>query len=137
MGEAIGLLAECIEKDIVLNDTVNNVKGDYKALVFIMTDGDPTDPDRLKSELAKLNRKKISHIICAAVDHANLTYLEMISGAREKIVELSVSDMNTFKRFFIWVSQSMSQQIPTNPDEPNITGEVGELPPLPNEEELL
>ena len=41
LGEALSLLASCVDREVT--KTTAEVKGDWKPLVFIMTDGVPTD----------------------------------------------------------------------------------------------
>ncbi len=41
LGAALRLLLECIRRDVV--KTTPTTKGDYKPLVFLLTDGQPTD----------------------------------------------------------------------------------------------
>lgn len=142
MGAAIELLNEQIEKDLVKNTAES--KGDYKAFVLLLTDGHPTDNDKLTKEIAKINRKKIKYFI-GAITPTTLNKdqdVEKIQEALKKItnsdevIYLPSSDANTFKRFFEWVSQSASKSISKGDDDnhgdgPVDDGPLGELPPLP------
>ena len=47
LGEALSLTADCIEKEVV--KTTYDTKGDWRPLVFIMTDGMPTDSNSIKA----------------------------------------------------------------------------------------
>src|ERR1044072_8042327 len=44
LGSALWLLKERLEREVVKNTA--DIKGDYKPLVFLLTDGQPTDDER-------------------------------------------------------------------------------------------
>ncbi len=127
LGEALGLLAERIEAEV--NKTTHEVKGDWKPLIFIMTDGAPTD-DWING-LAKLKKVKTGIIVaCAAGQGADTSILKQIT---EVVVQLDTADSSTIKAFFKWVSASVStgsKKIDSGQKE--VTG-LDELPPPPPE----
>ena len=101
-GEALALLADKIDQEV--QKTTHDTRGDWKPLVFIMTDGAPTD-DWTKG-LARLKQAKTGMIIaCAAGHNADTSMLKQIT---EVVVELATADSNTIKAFFKWVSASIS-----------------------------
>jgi uncharacterized protein YegL len=83
--------------------------------------------------LGLLERGKIKFFIGAAVPGANKQVLETVTGSAENVIELSTSNQDTFKRFFEWVSQSISSSIPTE----NPKGSIGELPPFADDDDDL
>ena len=127
LGDALTLLAEKIEQEV--QKTTPEVRGDWKPLVFIMTDGAPTDS--WAAGLAKLRQAKPGMIIaCAAGQHADSSVLKQIT---EVVVELSTADSNTIKAFFKWVSASIStssQKVDAGQSEINL---LKDLPPPPPE----
>ncbi|MCG7220764.1 VWA domain-containing protein [Acinetobacter sp. AG3] len=127
LGEALGLLADKIDKEV--QKTTPDTRGDWKPLVFIMTDGAPTD-DWTKG-FAKLKQAKTGMIIaCAAGHNADSSILKQIT---EVVVELATADSNTIKAFFKWVSASIStgsQKVDAGQKE--VTG-LNDLPPPPPE----
>lgn len=138
MGDALRVLNESLEKDLVENTETE--KGDYKAFVVIFTDGLATDKDVIKKELAKLNRRKISYLIAATTNERQdvKETLTEITEKEENVIYLPTSNADTFKKFFKWLSQSASASInrggtPDNGEDfgDNSTGGLGELPPLP------
>lgn len=139
MAGAITKLNECLKDDLAKNDPSTETKGDYKAFVMILSDGYPNNPDKLKQAVEQLNRKKISYFVAAAVDGADKKALADVVGNSENVFDLSTSDMNSFERFFRWVSQSASASI-QNPkvDDGSISpNDIGELPAFPDDEEEL
>ena len=127
LGEALSLLADKIEQEV--QKTTPEIRGDWKPLVFIMTDGAPTDS--WTQGLAKLKQAKPGMVIaCAAGHNADTSVLKQIT---EVVVELSTADSNTIKAFFKWVSASIStgsQKVDAGQKE--VTG-LSDLPPPPPE----
>lgn len=127
LGEALSLLADKIDQEVV--KSTPDTKGDWKPLVFIMTDGSPTDD--WKHGLARLQQVKTGVIVaCAAGHSADSSVLKQIT---EVVVELSIADSNTIKAFFKWVSASVStgsQKVDAGQKE--VTG-LSDLPPPPPE----
>lgn len=127
LGAGLKLLAERIEAEVA--KTTNDVKGDWKPLIFIMTDGAPTD-DWAK-DLARLKQVRTGVIVACAAGHVvDISVLKQIT---EEVVQLDTTDSNTIKAFFKWVSASVStgsQKIDQGQKE--VTG-LGDLPPPPSE----
>ena len=59
MGEALQLLASCIDREVA--QTTTERKGDWKPLVFIMTDGIPTD--NWQTGLAAYKKRKTAYTV--------------------------------------------------------------------------
>ena len=127
LGDALALLAEKIDQEV--QKTTHDIRGDWKPLVFIMTDGAPTD-DWTKG-FEKLKKVKTGMVIaCAAGHNADTSILKQIT---EVVVELATADSNTIKAFFKWVSASIStgsQKVDAGQKE--VTG-LNDLPPPPPE----
>lgn len=127
LGEALALLAERIETEV--GKTTAEIKGDWKPLVFIMTDGTPTDD--WQKGLDRLKEVRTGIIVaCAAGQGADTSVLKHIT---EVVVQLDTADSNTIKAFFKWVSASVStgsQKVDAGQKE--VTG-LSDLPPPPPE----
>ncbi len=127
LGEALGLLAERVEAEVAR--TTADAKGDWKPLVFLMTDGAPTDDWRKGLDRLKQVRTGVI-VACAAGQGADTAILKQIT---EVVVALDTADANTIKAFFKWVSASVStgsQKVDQGQKE--VTG-LGDLPPPPPE----
>ena len=89
--------------DREVRKSTSTQKGDWRPLVFLMTDGQPTDSweaaaDRVKS-------RKLSNIIaCAAGSGAVGNLLKRIT---EIVVKLNDVQPDSLKAFFRWVSSSI------------------------------
>lgn len=127
LGEALGLLAQRIAAEVAT--TTADAKGDWKPLVFIMTDGSPTDD--WQKGLDQLRKVRTGMLIaCAAGQKADTKVLKQITDV---VVQLDTADSNTIKAFFKWVSASVStgsQKVDAGQKE--VTG-LGDLPPPPPE----
>jgi len=127
LGGALGLLAQRIAAEVAT--TTADAKGDWKPLVFIMTDGSPTDD--WQKGLEQLRKVRTGVVIaCAAGQKADTKVLKQITDV---VVQLDTADSNTIKAFFKWVSASVStgsQKIDAGQKE--VTG-LSDLPPPPPE----
>ncbi|MFM2375629.1 MAG: hypothetical protein RLZZ165_726 [Bacteroidota bacterium] len=127
MGEALKLLSQKVDSEV--QRTTAEVKGDWKPIVFLMTDGTPTDD--LAAGLSAIRSKKFGMIVaCAAGTNAAVDSLRQIT---ENIVSLDTADSSTISAFFKWVSASIStgsQKVEASGKE--VAG-LQELPPPPPE----
>lgn len=131
LGDALSLLANKVDSEVT--KTTPEQKGDWKPLVFLMTDGEPTDS--WQKGLAEFQKRKFGMVVaCAAGQNANTSILKQIT---EVVVQLDTADSATIKAFFKWVSASVStgsQKIETGGKE--MTG-LSELPPPPPEVNIV
>lgn len=131
LGEALSLLAQKVDQEVT--KTTAEVKGDWKPLVFIMTDGEPTDD--LNKGLAEFKKRKFGMVVaCAAGQGANIDTLKKIT---ESVVQLDTADSATIKSFFKWVSASVSAgSMKVEGCGKEVTG-LSELPPPPPEVNII
>ena len=131
LGEALSLLAQRVDQEVT--KTTLNQKGDWKPLVFIMTDGEPTDD--LNKGLAEFQKRKFGMVVaCAAGTGANTNTLKKIT---ECVVSLDTADSATIKSFFKWVSASVSAGSMKVEDTGADVGSLSELPPPPPEVNIV
>lgn len=131
LGEALSLLAQCVDREVT--KTTADVKGDWKPLVFIMTDGVPTD--NLNTGLAEFKKRKFGTVVaCAAGAGADTNTLKQIT---ENVVSLDTADSATIKSFFQWVSASISTGSMKVEEAGTEVGTLSELPPPPAEVNIV
>jgi uncharacterized protein YegL len=115
--------------DVEVTKTTAETKGDWKPMVFLMTDGGPTDD--WQAGLAEFRKRKFGVVVaCAAGPGANTEVLKQIT---EGVVTLDTADTASLRAFFKWVSASIStgsQKVEGNGKE---VGGLNELPPPPPE----
>lgn len=131
LGEALALLAQRADQEVV--KTTAEQKGDWKPLVFIMTDGEPTDD--LNKGLAEFKKRKWGMVVaCAAGAGANTDTLKKIT---ECVVSLDTADSATIKAFFKWVSASVSSGSMKVEETGAEATTLSELPPPPPEVNIV
>ncbi len=102
LGAALTLLYDTVKKDI--RHTTATQKGDWMPLIFLMTDGNPTDAwqapaDKIRTECPS------TFFACGAGSNVNLTTLKRIT---EYSFLLQDTDPGTFSQYFKWVSSWVS-----------------------------
>ena len=131
LGGALSLLAERIDGEV--HKSTAEKKGDWRPLVFIMTDGAPTD--NWERGLEDFRKTKCAMVVaCAAGQNAQTKILKKIT---DTVVSLDTADSTTIKAFFKWVSASISfgsQKVESSHQE--ISG-LNELPPPPPEVNIV
>jgi Uncharacterized protein encoded in toxicity protection region of plasmid R478, contains von Willebrand factor (vWF) domain len=105
LGQALWLLIESLDKD-VKSSVKGGEKGDWKPLVFILTDGEPTDEWRQPRQtiLDRQTKKVINVITVGCGPRINEHNLKEIAIGPTFNMN---NDNASFKRFFQWVSQSV------------------------------
>jgi len=131
LGGALELLAQKIDAEVT--KTTAEQKGDWKPLVFLMTDGEPTDD--ITHGLAEFRKRKTGMVVaCAAGIGANTNTLKQIT---ENVVSLDTADSATIKAFFKWVSASISTSSINLEKGEGETSDMSELPPPPPEVNIV
>ena len=123
MGEALKVLEQCLDNEVRRASPTQ--KGDWRPLIFLMTDGQATD--NWESAADRIKAKKVGNIIaCAAGTGADSSALKRIT---EIVVELQDLQPDALKAFFKWVSSSIKT---TSQEVAQITpGAPMNLPPPP------
>ena len=131
LGGALDLLAQKIDAEVT--KTTAEQKGYWKPLVFLMTDGEPTDD--ITHGLAEFRKRKTGMVVaCAAGTGANTNTLKQIT---ENVVSLDTADSATIKAFFKWVSASISTSSINLEKGEGETSDMSELPPPPPEVNIV
>lgn len=124
MGAGLKLLADKINTEVQKGSS--DTKGDWKPLVFIMTDGGSTD--NWQAGLAEFKKCKTGIVVaCAAGSGADNGVLKQIT---ENVVSLDTADATAIGTFFKWVSASIGISSKTV-DMGKEVGGLSELPPPP------
>ena len=127
LGDALSVTAKCISNDVA--KTTAETKGDWRPLVFIMTDGVPTDD--WQKGLAEFNQQKKGVVVaCAAGSGADTTVLKQIT---ENVVSLDTADSGSIKQFFAWVTASIGVSSEKVEGAGQDVSGFNELPPPPSE----
>jgi uncharacterized protein YegL len=127
LGEALTLLSDCIDREVQKSSPEQ--KGDWKPLVFFMTDGQPTD--NWQNGIANFKSKKTGMVVaCAAGSGADTSVLKQIT---ENVVTLDTADKSTIAAYFKWVSSSITTSSKKVENSGVESASLNELPPPPPE----
>ncbi|MBT9142131.1 MAG: hypothetical protein DDT32_00604 [Syntrophomonadaceae bacterium] len=103
LGEALKLLLNSVDKEV--RKTTTKQKGDYKPLIFLMTDGMPTDS--WENAADEVMRRKFGNIIaCAVGPGAEDAVLKRITNT---VIRLQDVSPGTLGAFMGWMTASISE----------------------------
>lgn len=127
MGEALILLASAIQREV--QKSTPEQKGDWKPVVFLLSDGMPTD-DIDKGIAAMKAIKTGAFVACAAGAGCETSILKRIT---ESVVHLDTADSTSIRSFFKWVSSSISVSSQKVERSAKDVSGLADLPPPPAE----
>ena len=127
LGDALSVLSRCMDREVA--KTTSETKGDWKPLVFIMTDGNPTDD--WKYGLQEFQKQSVAFTVaCAAGNGADTEVLKQIT---DNVVRLDVADGQSISKFFAWVTASIGVSSTKIEDSGKEVTGLNELPAPPSE----
>ncbi len=105
LGGALRLLNESLDQDIMTNQGSDR-KGDYKPLVFILTDGEPSDHWQTEAQrLASRSTNKVVNVVGLGIgQNANTNILRQVATTTLLMQDVTPANI---KAFFTWVSGSI------------------------------
>lgn len=115
LGAALFQLMAEIDKSVV--KTTTDTKGDWRPIVYLLTDGKPTD--NVNSAISKwLNEyaKKVTLVAVAIGKFADLAVLKRLT---DHVFQLDNSNPDDFKKFIQWVTASVTTQSKSLTDTPD------------------
>jgi uncharacterized protein YegL len=104
LGAALRLLLDCIQREVVT--TSETIKGDYKPLVFLLTDGQPTD--RWEEDAALVKQSCASgRINLIAVGCGPDVDFGVLSKITDVVLKMPKLMPDTIHKSFVWISSSI------------------------------
>ncbi len=103
-GDGLRLLLDVFDRELVR--TTADVKGDWRPLVFILSDGAPTDVDWPMYAQQLRERKPANIIALACGDQADTDALKQVT---ETVIAMQDMSPDAFRDFFRFVSASVRQ----------------------------
>lgn len=102
-GKALELLFEKVTNEVKKGSPTQ--KGDWRPLLFVFTDGKPSDIQLYTEMIPKIKSLNFGSIVgCAAGSLADDSKLKEIA---DTVVHLDTADSSTLKQFFKWVSDTI------------------------------
>ncbi|WP_038165989.1 MULTISPECIES: VWA domain-containing protein [unclassified Verrucomicrobium] len=104
LGAALEVLCQRVDTEVLKSQGEN--KGDWKPILFVMTDGSPSDIMLYKETVPQVKKRGFASIIaCAAGPKAKKDELLPLA---DHVVTLDTMDSGSFLSFFRWVSSSVA-----------------------------
>lgn len=104
LGAAFKLLRDCINREV--KKTTTDRKGDYRPIVFLLTDGQPTDDaTAVKRAISQLTNPRIANMY--AIGCGDDVDLESLHGVCDAVFKLEDMSPDKLKKLFIWLSASV------------------------------
>jgi uncharacterized protein YegL len=127
-GKALEMLYDKVNSEIRKGTPTQ--KGDWRPLLFLFTDGKPSDPMLYSEMLPKIKSLNFGAIVaCAAGNIADDSKLKELT---DTVVHLATADSTTLKQFFKWVSDTIEQG-----NKSMGTTDIVTMPPPPSEVHLV
>jgi uncharacterized protein YegL len=123
-GAGLKYIIQQVKKDVKKGSPTQ--KGDWKPLLFVFTDGKPSDMPAYREKIIEIKNLNFGAVVgCAAGPKADEVILKELT---DNVVHLDSADSSTLKQFFKWVSETIEQG-----NKSQGTGESVTLPPPPSE----
>ena len=105
LGAALQLLCDLYDQEVRTGSSEQ--KGDWMPLLFVLTDGKPSDLLVYDQAVEAIKQRPFSNIVaCAAGPKAQTAPLKKLT---DHVFTLDTMDRATFKRFFQWVTINVQQ----------------------------
>ena len=127
LGKALMMLCDKISLEV--KKGTPEQKGDWRPLLFVLTDGKPSDVQDYNNVIPKVKSLNFASIVaCAAGPKAKVEPLQQLT---DQVFRLDTMDATSFKKFFVWVTDVIglggksvgttdSIELPGPPEEVNI-----------------
>ncbi len=102
-GLALKLLCERIDAEV--HRSTPDQKGDWMPILFLMTDGKPSDIQLYREMIPEIKKRKFASIIACAAGMSAKT--EPLKELTDQVYSLDTVDSTAFRSFFKWVSDSI------------------------------
>jgi uncharacterized protein YegL len=106
LGAALTTLRDCIQREV--RRTTPDMKGDYRPIVFLLTDGQPTDGSGIVREaITWLTTPKIANVY--AIGCGEDVDYETLRRVADVVFRLDEVGPETLRKLFIWLTASVQQ----------------------------
>lgn len=129
-GRALQLLCERVDSEV--RRSTAERKGDWKPLLFIMTDGKPSDLQLYREMIPEVKRRCFGSIVACAAGMKART--EPLKELTDNVCTLDTADSAAFQQFFNWVSDTIK---PCSAGTSSFIDSSITLPPPPAEVNLV
>jgi len=128
LGAGLEFILEKVQRDV--RKSTPEMKGDWRPLLFIMTDGKPGDTLAFNEAIPKIRACNFATIVaCAAGPKSDAAALHKLT---DQVVHMDTMDGNTFSSFFQWVTATVNSGSTSMGATASLT-----LPPPPPEVQIV
>lgn len=128
MGAALEMLCDKVDEEVCKGN--KEIKGDWMPILFLMTDGKPSDIQKYHEMIPEVKSRQFTNIVaCAAGPQAKTEPLRKLT---DKVFQIDTLDSSVFMKFFKWVSGIIEE----GGKSMGATSDI-ELPPPPEEVNLI
>jgi uncharacterized protein YegL len=106
LGAAFDHLMGEIERSVIKGSPTR--KGDWQPIVYLMTDGKPTDDTQ--AAFARWQRDFAPHVTLVAIGIGSHASLGTLAPLTDNVLQLNADSSDDFRRFVDWVSMSIAAQ---------------------------
>lgn len=113
LSKGLGHLMFELRKNVI--KTTAEIKGDWKPIVFLFTDGIPTDDTKSAIAEWKQNWQRTANLV--AISFGDETDTGMLGELTDNVLHFKNTDANAYKQFFKWITDSIktsSQSVENN-----------------------
>ncbi len=103
LGNAMNHLMDDMDRNVVR--TTASSKGDWKPIIFLFTDGNPTD--RYQAAFDRWNKNYRRHCNLVAISLGDNVNTAILGQLTENVLLLKDTDQDSFKKFFKWITASI------------------------------
>ena len=128
LGEALHFICDKALSEV--KKSTQDVKGDWRPLLFIMTDGKPSDTLAFNESIPRIKQGNFGSVIACAAGPKSVP--DQLKALTDTVVSLDTMDSNSFSSFFQWVSAAVT----AGSTSMGATSSV-ELPPPPPEVQVV
>lgn len=106
-GTSLGTALDCLMNDIdkSVKKTTVEMKGDWKPIIFLFTDGMPTDNPQQAFNRWNAHYKRKANLVCISI--GDNTDTKMLGKISDNVLRLNDTGEQSFKAFFKWVTASI------------------------------
>lgn len=128
LGEALHYICDKVARDV--RKSTPDQKGDWRPLLFIMTDGKPSDTQAYNEAIPRVHQADFAAVIACAAGPKSVP--DQLKQLTPRVVSLDTMDSSGFSSFFQWVSSAVTAGSAS-------VGAAGglELPPPPAEVQIV
>lgn len=102
-GQALKLLCERVDAEV--RRSTPEQKGDWMPLLFLMTDGKPSDSQLYMEMVPEVKKRRFAAVVACAAGMSAKT--EPLKELTDEVYALDTIDSAGFRKFFKWVSDSI------------------------------